>query len=133
MKTILARSLVLAAPAVLAASTPEAVVPAPVEGARPPAGVPESGLPLLTGETGPSTPSAFEPGEGSSLLGIAGEDGGVGESVPVILGGVSDAQSGLIPWIDYYAGSGGTLEKENPWGPKVGRSLSATEILLTIH
>ena len=67
-------------------------------------------------------------------LGIAGEDATSGESVPVILDGISDVHSGLTPWQTYYAGDNGALAMEGDGlNPKIGRALSTTELLLKIE
>ena len=88
------------------------------------------------GNSGYGTAAAFDlGGEGSSLLGIAGADATAGQSVPVILDGVSDVHTGLTPWATYYATDGGALTTDDggPWArPKVGRALSSTELLLKI-
>lgn len=47
-----------------------------------------------------------------------------------IIGGVNDQQSGLTTGSTYYVGNDGTLQTTNN-GRKIGRALSATEILVT--
>lgn len=75
----------------------------------------------------------FDIGGGdSSLLGIAGADGVAGETIPVILSGVSNVHAGLAPWSEYYAGDGGTLGTSSIGHPRVGKALSSTELLLKI-
>lgn len=69
-----------------------------------------------------------------SPLGIAGDTATSGQSVPVILDGVSDVHSGLTPWETYFAGDAGALTADGDSldYPKVGRALSPTELLLKI-
>lgn len=71
--------------------------------------------------------------EGGPPLGIAGAGGASGETIPVILDGISDVHSGLAPGADYYANDDSlATDSGNGAFPKIGRALSDTELLLKI-
>ena len=66
------------------------------------------------------------------LMGIADAAASGGESVPVIIHGISDHHSGLVPGLLYYAGPDGSLTAE--WtSTKIGIAVSPTELLLDIE
>ena len=65
----------------------------------------------------------------SSLLGVADSDGIGGDTVPVILRGISTRHSGLCPGKRYYAGGNGSLDGDPDTFP-VGMALSETNLLL---
>ncbi|MCB2155364.1 hypothetical protein KQI84_10795 [bacterium] len=76
----------------------------------------------------------FIPGGESAdeMLGIADASAGSDETVPVILQGVSDHHSGLSVFSTYYGGGNGGLTAADN-GATVGRAVSDTDLLLTIH
>jgi hypothetical protein len=63
------------------------------------------------------------------VIGIAKESKTTGQTVPVIIGGVSDVQSGLTPGVVYYSFDSGDLTA-NPTNCRMGLAISDTEILL---
>ncbi len=65
-----------------------------------------------------------------NIVGISGESKGSGETVPVIINGISDVHSGLTPGTLYYSDMSGNLSA-NPSYCQIGRSVSSTDILLT--
>ena len=67
-----------------------------------------------------------------TIVGIAGNDANGGQSVPVIIHGVSNHHSGLEPGNTYFAGAAGSLS-ENAVYPNVGMAISDTELLLHIQ
>jgi len=67
-----------------------------------------------------------------NMIGIANEAKTAGETVPVIIGGVSDVHSGLTPGAVYYSDAAGDLTKVfNVY--RVGLAISATDILLGLN
>ena len=71
-------------------------------------------------------------GEIGIPLGIADAGASSGESVPVILHGISDHHAGLIPPTFYYAESDGGLTATET-STRVGIAISSTELLLDIE
>ena len=65
----------------------------------------------------------------SDATGIAKESKTAGETVPVIIGGISDAHSGLTPGAVYYSDTSGGLTA-NPTDCRVGLAISSSELLL---
>ena len=66
-----------------------------------------------------------------NMVGIARESKTAGQTVPVIIDGVSDVHSGLTPGEIYYSDtSGGLTTSKTP--RKIGLAISATELLLDI-
>ncbi len=65
----------------------------------------------------------------NKMVGIADEDGGSGETTPVVIGGVSDVHSGLTPGEVYYADASGDLTTERDYYT-IGLAVSPTEIIL---
>ena len=63
------------------------------------------------------------------VVGIAKVSGSAGEIVPVIIGGISDVHSGLIPGLRYFSDPSGDLSTEGS-EYRVGLAISATEMLL---
>jgi len=63
------------------------------------------------------------------VIGIAKESKTSGQTVPVIIGGVSDVHSGLTPGLIYYSYESGDLTTEQT-NCKIGLAISSTEILL---
>jgi hypothetical protein len=66
---------------------------------------------------------------GQRLIGIAKDAATSGETVPVIIGGVSDVHSGLTPGEMYYLQGGGSLGTR-PLMYRVGLAISSSELLL---
>lgn len=64
----------------------------------------------------------------AAILGVAEESTEPGESVSVVLRGISDSHSGLIPGVYYYE-NGGSLTTEDT-GRRIGLAISATKLLL---
>ena len=67
-----------------------------------------------------------------NMIGIAGESGTAGQSVPVIIGGVSDVHSGLATGEVYYSDISGNLTI-TVTDDKIGLAISESEILLSIE
>jgi hypothetical protein len=67
----------------------------------------------------------------TEMIGIAGESGTAGESVPVIIDGVSDVHSGLTTGEVYYSDTSGNLTT-TATDYKVGLAISESEILLSL-
>ena len=67
----------------------------------------------------------------SRFIGTARQSKAAGESVPVVIGGVSDMHSGLTPGALYYANASGSLTTDVT-AYRVGLAISSTEILLDI-
>ena len=65
----------------------------------------------------------------AEILGIAGESAVEGESVPVVLRGISDNHRGLTPGAYYYEDEDGSLTIVDT-GRRIGLALSATRLLL---
>jgi len=67
-----------------------------------------------------------------NIVGIAKESKTAGQALPVIIGGVSDVHSGLIPGEIYYRDISGSLTTtETDW--PIGLAISETELLLDIN
>ncbi len=64
-----------------------------------------------------------------NIVGIAKESATDGQTVPVIIDGVSDVHSGLIPGVVYYRDANGDLTTDQTVY-RVGLAISSTEILL---
>ena len=64
-------------------------------------------------------------------VGIADANAVVGESVKVIIYGISTNYSDLEPGVEYYAGADGSLTTD-PLGHKIGVAVSDTELLVRI-
>ncbi len=71
-------------------------------------------------------------GEAGIPLGIADAAASSGQTVPVILHGISDHHSGLVPGKFYYAQPDGSLTA-NWTSTRIGLAISATELLLDIE
>ena len=65
-------------------------------------------------------------------LGIADAAASSGETVPVIIHGISDHHSGLVPGVTYYAQPDGSLTATDT-DTRVGVAITATELLLDIE
>ena len=70
--------------------------------------------------------------ETGTPLGIADAGGSGGETIPVLLEGISDNHTGLTPGRTYYSASDGALTQGDTYA-KIGRAVSKTEILLKIE
>ena len=74
---------------------------------------------------------------GSNPLGIAAAGAADGQSVPVIIGGISDVHEGLVPDSDYYAGDEGILTRDSHDAAgdraRIGKALSPSEMLLQLN
>ena len=67
-----------------------------------------------------------------SVIGIARESGTAGQTVPVIIGGVSDVHSYLAPGTIYYSDGSGALTT-TVTDDKIGLAISENEILLQMQ
>lgn len=65
--------------------------------------------------------------------GIAGAAGVAGDTIPVIVGGFSNVQSGLSPGVTYYANPDGSLTGADSTLPKVGKATKSTQLLLQME
>lgn len=68
-----------------------------------------------------------------NVIGIAKQSGTAGDTVPVIVGGISDVHSGLLPGAVYYCDAAGHLTTAATDWRRVGLAVSATELLLDIQ
>jgi len=68
----------------------------------------------------------------SNMIGIANESKTAGETVPVVIGGVSDGHSGLTPGAVYYRDTAGGLTTTANYY-RIGMAISATDILLGLN
>jgi hypothetical protein len=66
------------------------------------------------------------------VIGIADANATEGQTVPVILQGISPHHSGLTVGKTYYVGDGGALVEDSPY-TRIGQAISDTEILLNIQ
>ncbi len=85
---------------------------------------------LDDGSFGSATPTGGRIHEGRTV-GIARESKTEGETVPVIIGGVSDVHSGLTQGKMYYIDVSGDLTTSET-DRRIGLAISATELLLDI-
>jgi hypothetical protein len=83
-------------------------------------------------DTGNSYSGTAIVAETATLLGIADDAASSGQSVPVIIHGVSDNHSSLTPGAFYYAQQDGSITP-NWTSTQVGLAISSTELLLDIQ
>ena len=67
-----------------------------------------------------------------NVIGIAKESGSAGDSIQVIIEGISDNHAGLIPGMTYYANAKNTLSLDKKLA-RIGLALSPSEILLDMN